>query len=70
MLDLICTYSSHKCASSFTDSQVLWNFLGGPVVKTSPSNAGSVGSFPSWRAKIPSMCFGSKNPKHKTEATL
>ena len=30
-----------------------WDFPGGPVVKTSPSNAGGVGSTPCWRAKIP-----------------
>ena len=29
------------------------DFLGGPVIKTSPSNAGSAGSIPSWEAKIP-----------------
>ena len=30
-----------------------WDFPGDPVVKTSPSNAGGVGSFPGWGAKIP-----------------
>ena len=69
MLDLICTYSSHKCASSFTDSHVLRGFLAGPIGKTS-SSAGDVGSIPGWKAKIPSICFGDKNPKHKAEATL
>ena len=29
------------------------DFLGGPVVKTSPSNAGGVGSIPGQGAKIP-----------------
>ena len=29
------------------------DFSGGPVVKTSSSNAGSTGSIPGWRAKIP-----------------
>ena len=29
------------------------DFPGGPVVKTSPSNAGVVGSIPGWGAKIP-----------------
>ena len=29
------------------------NFLGDPVVKTLPSNAGGVGSIPGWGAKIP-----------------
>ena len=31
----------------------LWDFPGCPVVKTSPSNAGSVGSIPGWEAKTP-----------------
>ena len=29
------------------------DFPGSPVVKTSPSNAGDVGSIPGWGAKIP-----------------
>ena len=29
------------------------DFLGSPVMKTSPSNAGSVDSIPGWGAKIP-----------------
>ena len=29
------------------------DFPGGPVVKTSPSNAGGTGSIPGWGAKIP-----------------
>ena len=29
------------------------HFPGGPVVKTSPFNAGGVGWIPGWRAKIP-----------------
>ena len=29
------------------------DFPPGPVVKTSPSNAGGVGSIPGWGAKIP-----------------
>ena len=31
----------------------MWDFPGGPVVKTSPSNAGGVGSIPGRGAKIP-----------------
>ena len=31
----------------------LWDFPGGPVVKTLPFNAGSVGSIPGWEAKTP-----------------
>ena len=30
-----------------------WDFPGGPVVKTLPSNAGGEGSIPGWGAKIP-----------------
>ena len=29
------------------------DFPGGPVIKTSPSNAGGVGWIPGWGAKIP-----------------
>ena len=39
------------------------HFPGGPVVKTSPSNAGGVGSIPDQRAKIPHAT----RPKHKAE---
>ena len=43
---------------------------GGPVVKTSPSNAGAVGSIPGRGAKIP-HASGPKKPKHKkTEPIL
>ena len=36
------------------EAQRRWCFsLGGPVVKTSPSNAGGTGSIPGWGAKIP-----------------
>ena len=45
------------------------DFPGGPVVKTSPSNAGSVGSIPGLGAKIPHASWP-KKPKHKTEAIL
>ena len=30
-----------------------WDFPGGPVVKTSSSNAGDVGSIPGWRLQMP-----------------
>ena len=33
--------------------EATWDFPGGPVVKTSPSNAGGAGLIPGWRAKIP-----------------
>ena len=32
---------------------ISWDFLGDPVVKTSPSNAGGAGLIPGWRVKIP-----------------
>ena len=38
-----------------------WDFPGGPVVKTSPSNAGGEGSIPGQRAKI----LYTSRPKHK-----
>ena len=37
------------------------DFPGGPVVKTSSSNAGGTGWIPSWEAKIPHAVL----PKHK-----
>ena len=40
------------------------NFLGDPVVKTLPSNAGGVGSIPGWGAKIPHALW-LKKPEHK-----
>ena len=33
--------------------KTIGDFSGGPVVKTSPSNAGGVDSIPAWGAKIP-----------------
>ena len=33
-----------------------WDFPGGPVVKTSPSSSGGVGSIPSQGTKIPMPC--------------
>ena len=46
------------------------DFPGGPVVKTSPSNAGGAGSIPGRGAKIDPTCLAAKKPKHKTEAIL
>ena len=42
----------------------MWDFPGGPEVETLPFNAGSVGSIPGWRAKIP-HASRPKKPKHK-----
>ena len=47
---------------------IVRNFSGGPVVKTSPSNAGGAGSIPGWGAKIPHASWP-KN-QNKTEAML
>ena len=49
---------------------ILRDFPGGPVVKTSPSNAGRAGSIPGRVAKIPYDSWPKKNTKHKTEAIL
>ena len=46
-----------------------WDFPGGPVVKTSPSNAKNMGSIPGWGTKIPT-CLVAIRPKYKTEAVL
>ena len=42
---------------------MLWDFPGGPVVKTSPSNAGGEGSIPDWGTEIPTY-LAAKKPKH------
>ena len=49
--------------------RIIQDFPGGPAVKTSPSNAGGVGSIPGWGANIP-HASQPKKPKHKTEAVL
>ena len=41
--------------------------LGSPVVKTLPSNAGSVGSIPGEEAKIDPTCLVAKKKKHKKQ---
>ena len=46
----------HKESDYYNSLNSLWTFWdvpGGPVVKTSPSKAGVVGSVPGWGAKIP-----------------
>ena len=45
------------------------NFPGGPVVKTSPSNAGGMDLIPGQVAKSPHALWP-KKPKHKTGTTL
>ena len=46
-----------------------WDFPGGPVVKTSTSNAGGAGLIPGEGAKI-AHASGLKKPKQKTEGVL
>ena len=48
-----------------------WDFPGGPVVKTSPSNAGGAGSIPGQRAKIPHASQPkNQNIKKKTRSNI
>ena len=47
----------------------VWDFPGGPVVKTLPSSAGGAGSIPGGGARIPHASWP-KKPKCKTEAIL
>ena len=64
---VISKSSQHLHEEEFPSQEtIFWDFPGGPVVKTSPSSAGGVGSIPSWGAKIPHASW----PKHKTEAIL
>ena len=53
----------------YSEEWDLRDFPGGPVIKTSPSNALGVGSIPSWGAKITHACRP-KNQNLKTEAIL
>ena len=46
---------------------MIWDFLGGPVVRTSPSNAGGVGLIPGGRAKIPHASQPKKKRKEKNQ---
>ena len=47
------------CRNNFED------FLGGPVVKNLPSNAGDAGSIPGWGTKIPHAA-GQLSPRATT----
>ena len=61
------------------DSHCIWyirkkkrksgDFPGGPVVKTSPFNAGGAGQIPDWKAKIP-YALQQKNQKHKNRSNI
>ena len=64
----------HTVASEIDWQEWTEGLLGGPVVKTLPSNAGGQSSIPGCEAKM-SHAYGQKkkkkkNPKHKTEAVL
>ena len=52
-----------------TSLNYLRGFYGGPEVETSPSNAGSEGLIPGWRAEIP-YASPPKNQNTKTEGIL
>ena len=43
-------------------NKVCWDFPGGPVVKTSRSNAGSVGWIPVWELRASQVALVVKNP--------
>ena len=49
---------------SFNKGNLSWDFPGGPVFKTLPSNAEGVGSVLGWRARIPRASWP-KNQKYK-----
>ena len=51
------------------NSPTSWELPGGPVVKTSPPNAGVAASIPGLVAKIP-HASQPRNQRHKTEAML
>ena len=44
-----------------------WDFPGSPVVKTSPSDAGGVGSIPHGGARIPQASRLKRKNKHKQQ---
>jgi len=46
---------------------MIWDFLGGPVVRTSPSNAGGVGLIPGGRVMIPHASQQKKKRKEKNQ---
>ena len=52
------------------DAKASWrDFPGGPLVKTSPPNAGSAGSIPGQGGKIP-HASRPKKPKHKKKEAI
>ena len=61
--EIALDFVTRRCFVNFK-STGFWDFTGGPVVKTSPSNAGGVGSIPGQGAKIP-RALGPKNQNIK-----
>ena len=57
-------YSQFECINIKFRKGQNWDFLGGPVVKTSPSNVGGAGLIPGRVAKIP-HALGPKNQNIK-----
>ena len=54
----------------YSEEWDLRDFPGGPVIKTSPSNARGMGSIPGQGAKISHSSQPKKKTKHETEAML
>ena len=46
-------WGTERLESQIHEKEMDWDFPGGPVVKTSPSKAGSAGSIPGQGTKIP-----------------
>ena len=63
-----CLLTSRVSAGKHCSKILLWDFPGGPVVKTSASNAGDADSIPGWGA-IPTHLL-SKGPKHKNRSNF
>ena len=51
------------CVGKKKKQKPSWDFPGGPMVKTLPSNAGAVGLIPGWGAKIPHASWPKKPNK-------
>ena len=68
-IERLCLYDTVNvlfATESFTLKWLIWDFPGGPVVKTSPSNAGGEGSIPGQGAKIPHPSWPkNQNVRHK-----
>ena len=62
------TTQAAQLRENSTKFKCSWDLLGGPVVRTLPSNAGDAGSIPGWGTKIPpvsgqlSLCAATTEP--------